>query len=139
MLKEHWLPQGAIKTSITISMLMTSAHLPYAMALRILKSRNYGERAQQDRTRTVKDSHITEATYNIPWWLVRPYIQIGAPSISEVATVKRILLSRQDAGAAIWLPVIIACFTGTIPRQCGIWIPAQQQHFRAPEQDAGWE
>ena len=101
-------------------MLMMSAHLPYALALRILKSRNYGARAQLDRTRTVKDSHITEATYNIPWWLVRPYIQIGALSTSEVATVKWILLSRKDAGAAIWLPVIIACFTGIIPKQCGI-------------------
>ena len=42
-------------------------------------------------------------------------------------------------GCGNWPPVITACFTGTIPRQCGIWIPAQQQHFRAPEQDAGWE
>ena len=102
-------------------MLMMSAHLHYALAQRILKSPNYGVRVPRDLGPKEMgiDTIIMEVIYNTPWWLVRPCIQIGALLISA-AVIVRILPSRKDGGAATWLPVIIACFTGIIPKQCGI-------------------
>ena len=44
----------------------------------------------------------------------------------------------KDGGAATWPPVITACFTGTIPKQSGIWTLAKKQPFKALEPDAGW-